>query len=978
MIRQKKKKICSLVLTTAMLVSTVSNGAVVYAKEGHVHTEECYAEAGDLLCSEAESEGHVHGAECYEMIDSAVASDTDAQKKLVCEIPETEGHTHAGECFAKGGELVCGLEENTDAGIAVQAAQNEFSVSNGAEFVDALNAINAAADGEYVITLTDDIEISGDYDFTKNTTTILGEGHTISGGFNQTLGVNGDAVLNLGSEDYTKELIIDGEKGPTGPLVSVANGGTFNLYDHVTLQNNDMFGAAAGVQIEGENSLFNMYGGVIDNCSNGPSFYAGGVMVSDGTFRMFDGVISNCSGGYGGGICGYSGKIYISGGKIIDNNATYGGGLSVLYMKTGWFTQNVLSITGGEISGNKAEYGGGIMLDNSNTPEAVSGAVITKNESKVGGGIAIRNNSEINISGLNNVICNNKATARAADIYVESGSKATLFDVALMDQTYADTDEKIDGWYVDDNPRYVPSEDAVPVDISKRLNGEQALVASYKVVPKADVTYDLDGGIGTEGISYEAEKVAINDKITVKAAPTKDGYTFVEWSDGENTYQPGDVVTITEATVFKAVWKLDTGSLNISQSVSGTGADEEKEFHFTVTLNDTAINGTYGDITFAGGIAEFVLKHNENKTVAGLPAGVAYTVSETEANQDNYVTDAENAVGTVAKDETIHIVFSNVKNETPAPPEPEKKTGDLTIIALADEGNDTEFTVTVTLNDTTINGMYGDVTFVNGVASVTLKGGERKTAAGLLEGISYTATETPIEGYEISGTGTTGKIAKDQTSEVIFTSKKITVPDNNNSNHGSSSGSDSDSDSGSTTGKQSSDSQNTALSGHWNQLSDRENHWTFTPDNGTVLKDCWAYLKNPYAMQTQSANAWFRFDANGDMVFGWYKDSKTGDWYVLHNKADGMLGMMITGWYKDEQDGRWYYLDPASGKMLTGWQNINGSWYYLNTYTPEITWTYDGTSWKFNGSSERPYGSMYADETTPDGYRVDENGSWVR
>lgn len=40
----------------------------------------------------------------------------------------------------------------------------------------------------------------------------------------------------------------------------------------------------------------------------------------------------------------------------------------------------------------------------------------------------------------------------------------------------------------------------------------------------------------------------------------------------------------------------EVGSLTVSKTVSGTAGDTNKDWHFTVTLNDTEINGTYGDM----------------------------------------------------------------------------------------------------------------------------------------------------------------------------------------------------------------------------------------------------------------------------------------------------------------------------------------------------------------------------------------------
>lgn len=83
------------------------------------------------------------------------------------------------------------------------------------------------------------------------------------------------------------------------------------------------------------------------------------------------------------------------------------------------------------------------------------------------------------------------------------------------------------------------------------------------------------------------------------------------------------------------------------------------------------------------------------------------------------------------------------------------------------------------------------------------------------------------------------------------------------------------------------------------------------------------------------------------------------------------------GWHKDPQDGFWYYLDPNTGKMYTGWHLIEGKWYFFNEYTPIWTWEKrnDG-EWYFKRiASSRPYGSMYRGETTPDEFRVGEDGS---
>lgn len=67
-------------------------------------------------------------------------------------------------------------------------------------------------------------------------------------------------------------------------------------------------------------------------------------------------------------------------------------------------------------------------------------------------------------------------------------------------------------------------------------------------------------------------------------------------------------------------------------------------------------------------------------------------------------------------------------------------------------------------------------------------------------------------------------------------------------------------------------------------------------------------------------------------------------------------GMMKTGWVYDNGYNGWFYLE-ASGAMLTGWQQINGIWYYLNPIS-------DGSQ-----------GLMAADAWV-EGYYVGADGAW--
>lgn len=112
--------------------------------------------------------------------------------------------------------------------------------------------------------------------------------------------------------------------------------------------------------------------------------------------------------------------------------------------------------------------------------------------------------------------------------------------------------------------------------------------------------------------------------------------------------------------------KIQTyGNLTVSKDVNGNKGDTNKDFHFTVTLSDTSINGTYGDMTFKDGVATFTLKDNESLTATSLPTGITYKVIEQEANQDGYVTTSTNDKGYILNNQNIKVYFINTKEVKP-------------------------------------------------------------------------------------------------------------------------------------------------------------------------------------------------------------------------------------------------------------------------------------------------------------------------
>ena len=166
------------------------------------------------------------------------------------------------------------------------------------------------------------------------------------------------------------------------------------------------------------------------------------------------------------------------------------------------------------------------------------------------------------------------------------------------------------------------------------------------------------------------------------------------------------------------------------------------------------------------------------------------------------------------------------------------------------------------------------------------------------------------------------------------------------------------------------------VNGSWIAEDVAGKRWRFLTNGGLSLQRKWARLY--YRDGDNGKTYWYHFDPQGYLNYGWFVD-EAGDWYYLNPNSDGFLGRMLTGWHEDETDGNRYYLDPETGRMATGWRQIDGKWYYFNTMTSQITYDYDPTSdrWNFNGSDRLPYGALLRSTTTPDGYRVGEDGAML-
>ena len=597
----------------------------------------------------------------------------------------------------------------------------------------------------------------------------------------------------------------------------------------------------------GQPASFEMNGGKITG--NTALDYGGGVLTFPQqsqkiTININNGEISGnkVTKGSGGAVAAFFGvtELNIKGGTLTGNSAYQFGGGVFLYQATN------VTISGGTISKNKAlRSGGGVCLREGSAVKQTGGS-IENNVAKVGGGIysgtytmtggVIKDNNnslteEARLSTLGDGVFVGTAFNLGNDAEISTNN-----DVYL---TAGDSISK-EGRYINVISPYTGASTAKPIQIhSEDRTVENTEIGTQLVRYMTDAggeaaaaTADADGIFVPswkmpEGLAIGQSKAAgktdwmtyvpavkiqyqwvstdnpndvtppANDYIrtgrayTAKAQQNShQGYTFDGWYTDTTCPVPYVNGTVLNTdTVLYGRWKAEHGNLSVAKTVAGNNGDTSKAFNFTVTLGDTGINGTFGEMTFADGVATFVLKHGESKTAVGLPAGITYTVTEAEADKDGYTTTSVNASGSIIKDDTAAVTFTNTRNSSSSHHSTrytlhyESNGGTAYKDERYSSGTKVTLDKTPTRESYTFTGWYADKALTQKITSVTMNsdktvyaGWEATGVPDKLNGDDHFAY---VIGYPDGKVHPKGNISRAETATIFFRLLKADIRDGN-------------------------------------------------------------------------------------------------------------------------------------------------------------------------------------------------------
>lgn len=265
---------------------------------------------------------------------------------------------------------------------------------------------------------------------------------------------------------------------------------------------------------------------------------------------------------------------------------------------------------------------------------------------------------------------------------------------------------------------------------------------------------------------------------------------FDGWYKDEQCKHPFvDGTVLNTDTVLYGLWKAGHGNLSVAKTVAGNNGDTSKAFNFTVTLSDTGINGKFGEMTFANGVATFVLKHGESKTASGLPAGITYTVTEAEADKDGYTTTSVNASGSIIKNNTAAATFTNTRNSSSSHHSTrytlhyESNGGTAYKDERYSSGTKVTLDKTPTRESYTFTGWYADKALTQKITSVTMNsdktvyaGWEATGVPDMLNGDDHYAY---VVGYSDGTVRPNANISRAEVATIFFRLLKEEVRDGN-------------------------------------------------------------------------------------------------------------------------------------------------------------------------------------------------------
>ena len=217
---------------------------------------------------------------------------------------------------------------------------------------------------------------------------------------------------------------------------------------------------------------------------------------------------------------------------------------------------------------------------------------------------------------------NDKKNTGRTDVYLNGdlvwtgGKKLT--------HSYADGEKEKDGYRIDVDgySDWTPSgaERIDKREVTKKCKYCGWTKKEWEYASVYRLQYNLNEGVGAENVDYSDANYRQNESVTLKAAPTREGYQFAGWlSLKGKLYKAESELVLTGDEVFTAQWKKDEPVVNHTLTVTGgTFAVKNGDIDVTDTLETSTDEASGKQTCLVPDGAEVTVTLDQTKVPEGM------------------------------------------------------------------------------------------------------------------------------------------------------------------------------------------------------------------------------------------------------------------------------------------------------------------------------------------------------------------------
>lgn len=190
------------------------------------------------------------------------------------------------------------------------------------------------------------------------------------------------------------------------------------------------------------------------------------------------------------------------------------------------------------------------------------------------------------------------------------------------ERAYRDGEKEEGAYRITDRSEWTPS-DVERIDkreVTKKCKYCGWTKKEWEYASVYRLQYNLNEGVGAENVDYSDANYRQNESVTLKAAPTREGYQFAGWlSLKGKLYKAESELVLTGDEVFTAQWKKDEPVVNHTLTVTGgTFAVKKGDIDVTDTLETSTDEASGKQTCLVPDGAEVTVTLDQTKVPEGM------------------------------------------------------------------------------------------------------------------------------------------------------------------------------------------------------------------------------------------------------------------------------------------------------------------------------------------------------------------------